>query len=161
MPGYDEKLAVVEKIRGDYLQSHSMSPESSTAGMAHRRLLPPSASSPQRTRTAQCRCSTVKKRHTVWDKFSRRHGHVIQSRHENRMADLEHSDRMYFDPDTIVLLRTTLDHVWAGLPPTQRALTSQSLLAERILRAAARGERDPGRLHTQALSEWTDLKIAS
>jgi hypothetical protein len=68
---------------------------------------------------------------------------------------------MYFDPDTITLLRTTLDHVWAGLPSNQRALTSKSLLAERILRAAARGERDPDRLRSQALSKWADLKIAS
>src|SRR6516225_8673567 len=61
---------------------------------------------------------------------------------------------MYFDPDTIAILRTTLDSAWAGLPPTRRALTSQSLLAERILRAAARGERDPDRLraHTRSLN---------
>jgi hypothetical protein len=38
---------------------------------------------------------------------------------------------------------------------------SQSLLAERILRAAARGERDPDRLRAQALSACTELKIAS
>jgi hypothetical protein len=68
---------------------------------------------------------------------------------------------MYFDPDTIALLRTTLDRVWAGLPPTRRALTSQSVLAERILRAAARGERNPDRLRAHALSERADLKIAS
>jgi hypothetical protein len=68
---------------------------------------------------------------------------------------------MYFDPDTIALLRTTLDHVWAGLPPTRRALTSQSVLAERILRAASRGERNPERLRAIALSERADLKIAS
>jgi hypothetical protein len=68
---------------------------------------------------------------------------------------------MYFDPDTVALLRTTLDHVWAGLPPTRRALTSQSVLAERILRAAAQGERNPDRLRAHALSERADLKIAS
>ena len=68
---------------------------------------------------------------------------------------------MYFDPDTIALLRITLDHVWAGLPPTRRALTNQSVLAERILRAAARGERNPDRLRAHALSDHADLKIAS
>jgi hypothetical protein len=41
------------------------------------------------------------------------------------------------------------------------AVTSRSLLAERILTAAARGERDPDRLRAQAHSERTDLKIAS
>jgi hypothetical protein len=68
---------------------------------------------------------------------------------------------MYFDPDTIALLQTTLDHVWAGLPTGQQAVTNRSLLAERILRAAARGERDPDRLRAHALSERADLKIAS
>jgi hypothetical protein len=68
---------------------------------------------------------------------------------------------MYFDPATIALLRTTLDHAWASLPPRQQAVTNRSVLAERILKAAARGERDPDRLRVQALSERTDLKIAS
>jgi hypothetical protein len=68
---------------------------------------------------------------------------------------------MYFDPDTIALLRTTLDHAWASLPPGQQAVTSRSILAERILRAAARGERDPDRLRAHALSGRADLKIAS
>jgi hypothetical protein len=68
---------------------------------------------------------------------------------------------MYFDPDTVTLLRTTLDHAWASLPPDQQAATSRSILAERILRSAARGERDPDRLRAHALSERADLKIAS
>jgi hypothetical protein len=68
---------------------------------------------------------------------------------------------MYFDPDTVALLRTILDHAWADLPSAQRAVTSRSILAERILRAAARGERDPDRLRAHALAERADLKIAS
>jgi hypothetical protein len=68
---------------------------------------------------------------------------------------------MYFDPDIVALLRTTLDRAWASLPPSQQAITSRSVLAERILRAAARGERDPDRLRAHALSERTDFKIAS
>jgi hypothetical protein len=68
---------------------------------------------------------------------------------------------MYFDPDTIALLRTTLDHAWASLEPGQQVVTSRSILAERILRAAARGERDPDRLRAHALSGRADLKIAS
>jgi hypothetical protein len=58
---------------------------------------------------------------------------------------------MYFDPETVALLRTTLDRAWASLPPSQRAVTSQSILAERILRAAAQGERDPDRLRARAI----------
>jgi hypothetical protein len=58
---------------------------------------------------------------------------------------------VYFDPETIALLRTSLDRAWASLPPGQQAVTSQSLLAERILRAAAQGERDPDRLRARAI----------
>jgi hypothetical protein len=68
---------------------------------------------------------------------------------------------MYFDPDTVALLRTTLDRAWASLPESQRLVTSRSLLAERILRAAGRGERDPDRLRAHALSGCADLRIAS
>jgi hypothetical protein len=68
---------------------------------------------------------------------------------------------MYFDRDTVALLRTTFDRARASLPPGQQAVTSRSLLAERILRAAARGERDPDRLRALALSDRADLKIAS
>jgi hypothetical protein len=58
---------------------------------------------------------------------------------------------IYFGPETVALLRTTLDRVWASLPPSQRAVRSQSILAERILRAAAQGERDPDRLRARAI----------
>jgi hypothetical protein len=67
---------------------------------------------------------------------------------------------IYFDPDTVALLRTTLDRAWASLPQSQRAVTSQSILAERILRAAAQGERDPDRLRARAVRE-TVLAFAS
>jgi hypothetical protein len=68
---------------------------------------------------------------------------------------------MYFDANTIALLRLTLDRAWASLSASEQAVTSRSILAERILRAAAQGERDPDRLRSHALSERTDLKIAS
>jgi hypothetical protein len=60
---------------------------------------------------------------------------------------------MYFAPDTIALLRITLDRAWASLPESKQAMTSRSILAERILRAAAQGERDPDRLHAQATED--------
>jgi hypothetical protein len=68
---------------------------------------------------------------------------------------------MYFDPVTVALLRTTLDRAWASLPASHRAVTSRSILAERILKAARQGERDPDRLRALAVSESVDLKIAS
>jgi hypothetical protein len=58
---------------------------------------------------------------------------------------------IYFDPETVALLRTTLDGAWASVPLSQRAVTSQSILAERILRAAAEGERDPDQLRARAI----------
>jgi hypothetical protein len=59
----------------------------------------------------------------------------------------------HFDPETVTLLREVLANAWACLQPAQQAATSQSVLAERILKAAARGERDPGRLVEAALDE--------
>jgi hypothetical protein len=56
----------------------------------------------------------------------------------------------FFDPDTIALLRSVLDDAWSRLPPGQTNV-SRSLLAERILKAARNGERDPARLRTRAL----------
>jgi hypothetical protein len=58
---------------------------------------------------------------------------------------------VYFDPETVALLRTTLDRAWASLPVSQQAVTSRSILAERILKAAAQGERDPDRLRAKAI----------
>jgi hypothetical protein len=61
----------------------------------------------------------------------------------------------YFDFDTIALLRETLDDAWASLRPDQRARTSRTILAERILKYATQGERDPTRLLEAALLDFT------
>ena len=58
---------------------------------------------------------------------------------------------VYFDLDTVLLLREALDDAWTSLPPKERATTSKTLLAERILKTAAEGERDPERLIDAAL----------
>ena len=57
----------------------------------------------------------------------------------------------YFDAETVSLLRATLDDAWGSLRPEQRAITSQSILAEGMLKLAAEGERNPGRLRDAAL----------
>jgi hypothetical protein len=67
---------------------------------------------------------------------------------------------MYFDPDTVALLRTTLDRAWSSLPAGEQAVISRSILAERILKAAAQGERDPDRLHARAV-KGTELPLTS
>ena len=56
-----------------------------------------------------------------------------------------------FDRATVALLRETLDDAWVCLRPEQRATMSKTLLAERILKSAAAGERDPQRLLDAAL----------
>jgi hypothetical protein len=57
----------------------------------------------------------------------------------------------YFDLETVSILKETLENAWASLRPDQRASMTRSLLAERILRAAADGERDRERLFDAAL----------
>jgi len=68
----------------------------------------------------------------------------------------------YFDAETVAMLRATLNRAWASLPPSQRAVTSRSVLAEHILKAAAKGERDPDHLRECALmGNGPAMKIAS
>jgi hypothetical protein len=69
---------------------------------------------------------------------------------KERLTPEEAGAVTYFDRETVSLLKTVLDRVWATVPPGERAKTSQSLLAERILQAAAQGERDPERLCSRA-----------
>ena len=57
----------------------------------------------------------------------------------------------HFDPDTVALLRETLDDAWGCLSPELQATMQKTALAERILKSAARGERDRKRLRAAAL----------
>jgi hypothetical protein len=65
---------------------------------------------------------------------------------------------MYFDRETVALLRTTLDRAWNSPPPSEQVRTSRSVLAERILRAAAQGERDPDRLVARSVTYHRDAR---
>ena len=56
-----------------------------------------------------------------------------------------------FDPETIDLMRETLDDAWGCLSPQEQSCTLKSDLAARILHAVANGERDKGRLRAHAL----------
>ena len=68
-----------------------------------------------------------------------------------------HNQPVYFDLETVALLRETLDDAWDRLRPQERAVTLKSSLAVRMLETAARGERDRDRLLNAALM---DLKAA-
>ena len=56
-----------------------------------------------------------------------------------------------FDPETVTLLRETLEDAWARLRPEQQATMQKTALAERILKSAAQGERNRNRLRDAAL----------
>jgi hypothetical protein len=64
---------------------------------------------------------------------------------------MDANEAAYFDLKTVALLREAVEDAWVRLRPEQRETTSRSLLAERILKAAAKGERDPQRLLDAAL----------
>ena len=57
----------------------------------------------------------------------------------------------YYDPETLILLRKALDEAWAALPDGSKPETPKSEMAQRILKQAADGVRDPVRLRASAL----------
>jgi hypothetical protein len=58
----------------------------------------------------------------------------------------------HFDPETLLELRAVFDDVCAMLPAAQQSSDQKSAIAERILKLAAQGERDPHRLRDGALT---------
>jgi hypothetical protein len=56
-----------------------------------------------------------------------------------------------YDPETVEMMRKVLEDAWAALPESRRSTIPKTELAERILAAAATGERDPERLRMRAL----------
>jgi hypothetical protein len=64
---------------------------------------------------------------------------------------METREPVHFDIDTVLMLREILDDAWTSLPPQQRTTSSKTLLAQRILKSAAEGERDTKRLFEAAL----------
>ena len=55
----------------------------------------------------------------------------------------------YYDPETLLLLRRALDEAWAAVPVGSKPPKSE--MAQRILKQAADGVRDPVRLRAAAL----------
>jgi hypothetical protein len=56
-----------------------------------------------------------------------------------------------YDPETLLVLRNALDEAWALLPDDRKSESQKSLMAQRILKNAAEGVRDPVRLRAYAL----------
>jgi hypothetical protein len=59
-----------------------------------------------------------------------------------------------YSPETVRFLRSVLDDAWASMGPDEKAKSSKTLVAVRILKAAAAGERNPSRLLELALVPW-------
>ena len=55
-------------------------------------------------------------------------------------------------PETLKILQSVLDEAWNSLRSAERARTSKTQVAVRILKAASAGERDPARLRIEALT---------
>jgi hypothetical protein len=65
-------------------------------------------------------------------------------------------ERASFSPEEMALMNAVFDAAVAQLPPTKGTAFEKLLLAERILRRAAAGERDPLRLLAAALITVAD-----
>ena len=63
------------------------------------------------------------------------------------------AEDQFFDPETINLMRTALENAWEKLEHDMQKRTSKVTFAERVLRAASDGERDPARLRSVALGK--------
>jgi hypothetical protein len=64
---------------------------------------------------------------------------------------------VFFDPPTLAMLRNVLEDAWSRLPAGQMEI-DRSLLAQRILRAAKAGERDPARLRARAIAKVGEVR---
>jgi hypothetical protein len=56
-----------------------------------------------------------------------------------------------FEPETLSVLKTAFDETCAALPPELLTQSTRAFIAECILQAAAKGERDAVRLRNHAL----------
>jgi hypothetical protein len=59
----------------------------------------------------------------------------------------------HFDTQTIAIMKVALDDAWDRLPLKLQATVLKTTLAERILKSAAEGERNPERLREAALRD--------
>jgi len=60
-----------------------------------------------------------------------------------------------FDPETLDVLKSAFDDAYLALPAGQQTAGMRAKLAERILRKASQGERDPLRLRASP-SMWKE-----
>jgi len=73
-------------------------------------------------------------------------------------AKMEAHEAGWFEPETVKLLEIALNEAWTALSAEQRAHTSRTEMAVRILKLARKGVLDPVRLRTGALIEVTRIQ---
>jgi hypothetical protein len=66
-----------------------------------------------------------------------------------------------YNPETLTVLRTALDEAWALLPNDRKSESQKSDMAQRILKQAAEGVRDPVRLRACALIESVEGSVTA
>jgi hypothetical protein len=66
------------------------------------------------------------------------------------------SQTIAYDPEMVATMIAVLDQAVAALPPDQRGQERKTLIASKILSAAAAGERDPLRLKAAGLTVISD-----
>ena len=69
------------------------------------------------------------------------------------------STHAFFDPPTVTMQREVVEDAWSRLAAGQR-IVSRSLLAERILKAAKGGERNPAKLRAHAIVGGLEAGLA-
>jgi hypothetical protein len=65
-----------------------------------------------------------------------------------------------FDPEDVEVLQQALDTANDAIPNEFKRSDLKTRMAERILTAASRGQRDPDRLADSALAQFTDYVSA-
>jgi hypothetical protein len=66
-----------------------------------------------------------------------------------------------YNPETLTVLRTALDEAFALLPNDRKSECQKSDMAQRILKQAADGVRDPVRLRACALIGSVDASVTA
>jgi hypothetical protein len=79
-------------------------------------------------------------------------GNLTDSRHDESLEwDYGGAAMAHYDPETLIILRKALDEAWAAMPDSSKSVTLKSEMAQRILKQAADGMRDPVGLRASSL----------
>ena len=92
--------------------------------------------------------------------------HVQIVRIKSRVGQLRGFHNSSFDPQTLVLLEAAFDEAWLTLKSVGNKTVKPDELARAVVHLAIEGERDPVRLHDEALNgllpaaAWREASVA-